>query len=519
MYPVYFSNVGTVGPSQAFSLAYKVALAANFVTGLVSTVLSAFGPLLLRWVPPAALLVPIAGIGFAFLGGEQISHSLAAPIVGYNAIIWVFLGWYAGVRLGFGNYRIPEALQVILVGVILGWATGLNEGDAVDAAADNVKWWGPDWSADELFADFDLVKDYLGIVIPLGISAVAGTLMCLVSAKNAGDPFPVRETMIADGIGTILSSFFGSPFGTVVYIGHPAHKRSGAGSGYSLANGFIYFVLSWFGILAVIQSVVNQATIGPIVLFVGLMICEEALNFMSTRHYSAFIIGLFPSTYDWITNLSGRAPLGSDESGNTNLSGGDGWYGVLAWKRGALLVSFVWVGILVYVIDRQWKKAAVWSGIASLFALFGIIHVPEAGFANFGDAVWEQCSSATDCWDHAQQWKFFVAYLMLGATFLLIEAARTFGGDEMLLPPVEDEFANEFNDWFKDAAVVVKGRTKSYRDELEEIQAKKQMAEEEEEGVKDVDEDTPKEGEVVVVDEEAGATAEKGEEGDNVMTA
>lgn len=74
--------------------------------------------------------------------------------------------------------------------------------------------------------------------------------------------------MIADGIGTMIASFFGSPFGTVVYIGHPAYKRSGALSGYSLTNGLIYLVLSWFGILALVQSIVNQATIGPIVLFV-----------------------------------------------------------------------------------------------------------------------------------------------------------------------------------------------------------------------------------------------------------
>jgi AGZA family xanthine/uracil permease-like MFS transporter len=64
--------------------------------------------------------------------------------------------------------------------------------------------------------------------------------MCLVSAKEAGDPFPVRETMIVDGIGTCIASFFGSPFGTVVYLGHPAHKRNGAKVGYSLANGILY---------------------------------------------------------------------------------------------------------------------------------------------------------------------------------------------------------------------------------------------------------------------------------------
>jgi adenine/guanine/hypoxanthine permease len=293
--PVYFSLVGTEGPTAAFSKAYRVALVANFITGLISTVLACFGPLILRYVPPAALLVPIAGIGIAFLGLEQLTNSIAAPIVGYYATMWVFMGWYSGVRVGYGSFRLPEALQVILVGVILGWATGLNETQAVRDAAKLVKWWGPTFAAEDLFSNFSLIKDYLGIVIPIAISATATTLMCLVSAKTAGDPYPVRETMITDGIGTMLSSVFGSPFGTVIYIGHPAHKRSGALIGYSVANGCAYIIMSWFGILALIQSFVNQATIGPIVLFVGFMCNEDAINFMPSRHYAAYVIGIFPS--------------------------------------------------------------------------------------------------------------------------------------------------------------------------------------------------------------------------------
>lgn len=130
--------------------------------------------------------------------------------------------------------------MVILVGVALGWITGLNTTETVDIAAKNLKWWGPAWSADDLFADFDLAGDYMGVIVPLGITAASSTLMCLVSAKEAGDPFPIRETMLTDGIGTMLTSFFGSPFGTVIYIGHPAHKRSGAKVGYSLINGTVY---------------------------------------------------------------------------------------------------------------------------------------------------------------------------------------------------------------------------------------------------------------------------------------
>jgi len=82
--------------------------------------------------------------------------------------------------------------------------------------------------------------------------------------------------------------------------------------------------MSWFGILALIQSLVNAATIGPIVFFVGLQISEEALNFMPARHYSAFIIGLFPSIYDWVVNISSRSPLTDDGLYNTNYPPGAG---------------------------------------------------------------------------------------------------------------------------------------------------------------------------------------------------
>jgi len=237
IYAIFFSEGGG---DEAFIKGYKVALAANFITGLISMVLGIFGTQILKFVPPAGLLVPIAGIGIAFLGLEFVANSASAPLVGYNAVLWVYLGWYAGVRIGYKNFRLPEALQVIIVGVMMGWATGLNKAEDVSKAANLVQWYGPTWTATEMFEDFAEIGNYLGIIIPLGISAATSTLMCLVSAKQAGDPFPVRETMIADGIGTIISSFFGSPFGTVIYIGHPAHKRNGAKVGYSLANGVTY---------------------------------------------------------------------------------------------------------------------------------------------------------------------------------------------------------------------------------------------------------------------------------------
>ncbi|CAN0017419.1 unnamed protein product [Ascophyllum nodosum] len=421
IYPVYFASSGD--PTDRFILAYNVALAGNFISGIISVVLGAVGPQMLAIIPPAALLVPVAGIGFAFLGVEQAAAPFGAPLVGFLTITFVFLGWYANVRLGWGRYKIPEALQVILVGVALGWITGLNKSSDVEDAVDLVKWYGPTWTGGEMLENFADTKDYLGIIFPIAISAVGTSLMALVSAKNAGDAYPVAESMIMDGIGTMICSLFGSPFGTVMYFGHPAYKKSGGKTGYSLVNGIVYMFLSWFGLVALIRSIVNSPTVGPIVLFVGLTLLDECFRFLPPRHYVALAFGLFPSICDWVTNIADRAPLGEvAEDGtayNSNLPDlTEGWWGILGFKRGAILVSLCWVSILVYIIDRKWWQAAVWAGISALFSAVGVIHVPVAGFDTFTDPVGDVCSPVTDeegvvttatCWEHAQQWQYMTA--------------------------------------------------------------------------------------------------------------
>ncbi|CAN0414331.1 unnamed protein product, partial [Ascophyllum nodosum] len=58
-------------------------------------------------------------------------------------------------------------------------------------------------------------KDYLGIILPVAISTVGISLTALDSAKIAvpGDACSIRETLLVGGIGTIVCSLFGSPFG------------------------------------------------------------------------------------------------------------------------------------------------------------------------------------------------------------------------------------------------------------------------------------------------------------------
>jgi hypothetical protein len=93
---------------------------------------------------------------------------------------------------------------------------------------------------------------------------------------------------------------------------------------------------------------------------------------------------------------------------NTNTPGGPGWIGVLAWKSGSLLVSMLWVAILVQVIDQQWKLATIWALISATLSVFGIIHVPEAGFENFAAPFCESVGATIA----SHYWSCHVVYAM-----------------------------------------------------------------------------------------------------------
>jgi AGZA family xanthine/uracil permease-like MFS transporter len=54
---------------------------------------------------------------------------------------------------------------------------------------------------------------YLSTTILTAIWIAIGTIQCVQSARRAGDFYPTQEAMLADGIGTLIASLFGSILG------------------------------------------------------------------------------------------------------------------------------------------------------------------------------------------------------------------------------------------------------------------------------------------------------------------
>lgn len=105
------------------------------------------------------------------------------------------------------------AIVALVIGTALGWATSLNKAQDVRDASQIVKAYAPAFPAREMFAHMNRIGPYLSTTIPTAISIAIGTIQCVESAKRAGDFYPTRESMVADGLGTIVASFFGSFLG------------------------------------------------------------------------------------------------------------------------------------------------------------------------------------------------------------------------------------------------------------------------------------------------------------------
>ena len=107
----------------------------------------------------------------------------------------------------------PIAIVALVVGTALGWSTSLNKGQDVRDASLVIKPYVPVFPIRAIFVHMSQIGPYLSTTIPTAISIAIGTIQCVESARRAGDFYPTRESMFADGVGTIISSLFGSFLG------------------------------------------------------------------------------------------------------------------------------------------------------------------------------------------------------------------------------------------------------------------------------------------------------------------
>ncbi len=206
------------------------------------------------------------------------------------------------------------------------------------------------------------------------------------SASAAGDSYDLRKILAADGIGAIAGSMLGSPFPPAVYIGHPGWKAVGGRIGYSLATGIVIGLVCFLGLTALLLAVVPLVAILPILLYIGLVIGAQAFQASPTKHAPAVVLAIIPNVAAWghlqVDSALNAAGTSAATLGMGKLAGsGLVYHGMELLGGGAVLAGLVLGALAAFIIDREFKAAALWAFAGAVLAFFGFIHGTQLGWA------------------------------------------------------------------------------------------------------------------------------------------
>src|SRR6195952_1017547 len=358
---------------------------------LQSFVLMAGGfvaPIIRKITPRAALLGTLAGVSIAFISMRPALEMFMTPMIGVVCFVIIIASWFGGVRYYKG---IPAGLVAIAAGTVIAWgstALGLNYGGmTVKALGASVSSFGfslPMPAFEHVFGGFEFLGVILVTAIPFGVYDLVEALDNVESAAVAGDSFPTTRVLTADGVVSLIGCCMGNPFINAVYIGHPGWKAMGGRIGYSAATGVMVMLLSWFGIISLMSSLIPIVAISPILLYIGMLIGAQAFQETPRSHAPAIVLALVPHLAAWgklqIDNALGAAgtnahAVGIDKLGQVGVL----YEGLATVGGGAILGGVILAAVASLVIDRQLMKAAGFALAGSALTFFGLMHGEAIG--------------------------------------------------------------------------------------------------------------------------------------------
>jgi AGZA family xanthine/uracil permease-like MFS transporter len=368
--------------------AWEAGLTWVFVQSFVLMAGGFIAPWIRRITPRAALLGALAGVSITFISIRPAAQVFTTPIIGIICFGVIMVSWFGGVRYLRG---IPAGLVALIVGSVIAWGSnifGLNYGAmsfaTLQSSFSNFGLSIPMPAVTEVFNGFHYLPIILVTAIPFSIYDLVEAMDNVESASAAGDEFPTTRVLTADGVVSLIGCLMGNPFINAVYIGHPGWKAMGGRIGYSAATGFMVILLSWFGILSVMMALIPVVALLPILLYIGMLIGSQAFQETPHRHAPAIVLALMPQIAAWgKTQIDGALGAAGTSAAKVGLDGlgshGVLYHGLEVMGGGATLAGMVLGAIAVFVIEKQFMRAAAFAFVGSILTFFGLIHGESVG--------------------------------------------------------------------------------------------------------------------------------------------
>jgi len=383
--PIYFE---TKDPN----LAWQAGLFACLASAVLECVGAFLGDWLRRHTPRAALLSSLAGIAITFISMGFVFQIFAMPALAVVPALLVIIVYGGQIKLPLG---LPGGFIAVLLGVAMGWILRWSGYPYFQPFREPYQFaiHVPKTAFSDMFAFLANGQGwkYFSVIFSMALFNVVGSLQNLESAEAAGDQYDTRSCLLVNGFGSIVAACMGNPFPTTIYIGHPGWKAMGARWAYSILNGTVITILCLIGgVTLVLKIVPIEAMIG-ILLWVGLIITAQAFQEVPKKHGVAVVIGLLPALAAWALLLIETTLRKTDSSlyDAAPRFGGDLYvYGILSLSQGFMLTGMILSAMVVFVVERQFFKAALWTATAAVLSFFGIIHAyiltPAGVRNNFG---------------------------------------------------------------------------------------------------------------------------------------
>jgi AGZA family xanthine/uracil permease-like MFS transporter len=358
---------------EAARLAWQAGIVACLGSGLIEFLGAFVVDGLRRHVPRAALLSTLAGIALTFISLDFLFRTYATPLVGLATFAVVCLVYFGGVRFRGG---VPGGAVAVLLGTLLCWTTGLASGPAPLGTV-GVRLPVP--VLGELVSSLAWLRPYFSVIFAMGLFNLLGSLQNLDSAEAAGDRYPTRPSLAANGVGSLVAAAFGSCFPTTIYIGHPGWKGLGARIGYSWLNGAVLTLVVLTGTVGILAWAVPIEAGMAIVLWIAIVITAQAFQATPRSHAPAVVIGLLPGVAAWGAFMvkTGVRAAGTpfDPALGERLAGaGLPFAGAFALAEGGIFTAMILAAAAVAVIERRFRLGAAWCAAGAALSWFGLMH-------------------------------------------------------------------------------------------------------------------------------------------------
>ncbi|SAD57151.1 xanthine/uracil/vitamin C permease [Enterobacter hormaechei] len=383
--------------------AIQIGLVWCFVEAMILAGGSFLGETIRKMIPRTVLLSCLSGLGLLLLAMNPMLQAFEAPTVSFIVLLLIFINWF-GKKPIFA--RIPTGLLLLIAGTLLAWISGLQSPDAIKASMSSFGFNPPEVHVDSFMQGLPHALPYLASAVPLGLANYIFDLENIESAHAAGDEYPTRKVMLANGLASMLGCLMGNPFPVTVYVGHPGWKAMGASIGYTLASGVTMFIVPLFGLGAFMLAIIPMTAIVPILVFIGVVTANQVVRETPKVEVPVIFICLFPWIANWALTMMNSVMSAAGTSAakiGTDVLHSKGIYyeGLMHLGNGAPLASMLWGCIAIFAIINKPLRGAVAAAGGALLALFGVIHAPVVGFAEGSSLM------------------FVTAYLMMGGMFVV----------------------------------------------------------------------------------------------------